>query len=93
VCLGFVDARAVVSKDFLALRVDAGIGRRSVAAGGVAVGGQIVLRRVPHFPEKERERERERERAESNLLNFDAESLALGGAFQFSPGGKKLIFQ
>lgn len=49
-CLGFIDARAMVGEDLLALGIEVGIGRRSVAAGGVAVGGRVVLRRVSHFP-------------------------------------------
>lgn len=48
-CLGFVDARAMVSKDLLAIGVEAGIGGFPFAAGGVAVGGGVVPRRVAHL--------------------------------------------
>lgn len=48
-CLGFVDARAMVSKDLLAIGVEAGIGGFRFAAGGVAVGGGVVPRRVAHL--------------------------------------------
>lgn len=42
-CLCFVDARAVVGEDFLALGVDAGIGGRNVAGGSVGGGGGVVV--------------------------------------------------
>lgn len=47
-CLGFVDARAMVGEDFLALGVDAGIGWLDVTGGGVAGGGGIVLGGISH---------------------------------------------
>lgn len=48
----------MVGKNLLTLGVVVDIEGRSVAAGGVAVGGGVVLRRVSHFPMPEAERER-----------------------------------
>lgn len=56
-CLGFVDARAVIGEHLLALGKYARIGWRSVTARCVAVGGRVVLRRVPHLPPKRRAEE------------------------------------
>lgn len=39
----------MVCKDLLTLGVEAGIGGRSVAARGVAVGGRVISGRVRHF--------------------------------------------
>ncbi|GMN34508.1 hypothetical protein TIFTF001_004735 [Ficus carica] len=40
-CLGFVDARAMVGENPLALGEEGGVGRRRVAAGGVTVAGRV----------------------------------------------------
>lgn len=47
-CLGFVDSRAMISEDSLALGVETGIRRRNVAGGSVAGGGGIILGRISH---------------------------------------------